>query len=101
MSHTQHTLQEIIDRCKCEVFVTANEHRCDYDSVAVHLADEQTRHGNEPVATPDVIAKMIEMDTVIALQFYPRTTIGFYTVYHYSLDAAINEAFEILDGLQA
>jgi hypothetical protein len=98
-SMTQHTLQDVIDSCKGEVILSANQNRSNYESIRQYLADEQNRH-EELIATREIVAKMIETDRVIQLQFYPRNPIGSYTVYHYSLDAAINEAFGILDGMK-
>ena len=40
----------------------------------------------------DVLNKMIETNTMIELQFYPDTPIGFYKIYHYDLEQAIDIA---------
>lgn len=44
----------------------------------------------------DVIKKIIETDTIVELQFYPNSPIGFYKIYHYDVDKAIDKAIEIL-----
>lgn len=36
---------------------------------------------------------MIETNTIVELQFYPDTPIGFYRVYYCDLDAALDEAY--------
>ena len=47
---------------------------------------------------PEVLAKMIEMDTVIDLQFYPDTPIGSYSILHYDLDLALDEALSCFEA---
>jgi hypothetical protein len=44
----------------------------------------------------EIANKMIEHNTIIDLQFYPNTPIGFYSIYHYDLEMALDEALEIL-----
>jgi hypothetical protein len=85
------TLNELISRCKCGVFVTVNEHRDYYQSAADALIE---RDGYEcpPRIDPAVRAEMIRLNTVVRLQFYPDTPIGSYEIYHYDLDAALAEA---------
>jgi hypothetical protein len=45
----------------------------------------------------DVYEKMKELNTIIELQYYPDTPIGFYKVYHYDLQMAIDEALSSLN----
>lgn len=85
-------LKEIAALCQGGVFVTVNEHRNYYHSVAQHLADR----GDTPDISSEVQAKMIELDTLVELQFYPRTPVGFYRIWHYDLDAALDEALALL-----
>jgi len=90
-------LKELLSRCKAAVSITVNDHRNVYESVETYLHD---REGWEcpPEIEPDVRAKMIETDTVIEVQFYPDTPVGFYSVYHYDLDAALDEALACLNS---
>ena len=44
----------------------------------------------------EVYEKMIELNTIIELQFYPDTPIGSYKIYHYDLEMAIDEALTII-----
>jgi len=39
-------------------------------------------------------------DFIIEIQFYPDTPVGFHVVYHYDLDAALDEALTIIEGLK-
>lgn len=84
-------LPELIRLCKASVTIEANDHRSCYQTVAEFMKDED---GAE--VEPDVLQKMIDTDTVIRLQFYPLTPIGFYVIYHYDAEQAIQKALNIL-----
>lgn len=88
-------LKQLLARCKCGVFLTVNEHRDYYMSVIDRLEELACREC-PPQYTEEVKAKMIETDTIIDLQFYPDTPIGSYSIYHYDLDLALEEALACL-----
>lgn len=83
-------LKELISRCKCGVIVTVNDHRNIYENLEQWLVDNRVDSGI-PMGS-EVWQKMIELDTVINVQFYPNTPVGFYDIYHYDLDAALDQA---------
>ena len=82
-------LKELLSRCKCGVYVSVNEHRDMYESVEDHLS-----HRDIEDVESDVFKKMIETNTIIHIQYYPDTPIGFYSVYHYDLNMALDEALD-------
>jgi hypothetical protein len=84
-------IKELLSLCKCGVSIAINEHRNLHQSVAEALEDTQNL-SCPPDITHDVRAKMIETDTIVVLHFYPLTPVGFYEVWHYDLDAALDEA---------
>jgi hypothetical protein len=84
-------LPELIRLCKASVTLEANDHRSCYQTVQQFMEDEE---GAE--VEPDVMQKMIDTDTIIRLQFYPLTPIGFYVIYHYDVDLAVQQALTIL-----
>jgi hypothetical protein len=89
-------LHEILARCKCGVYLTVNQHRDNYESATDYLKSRAS-YSDECADTPaDIVAKMIETDTIIELQFYPDTSIGCYILFHHDLDAAICEGVRIL-----
>ena len=88
-------LQELISRCKCSVTVSVNDHRDYYRSVSEALIElDICMQGIE--INEDVRAKMIELDTIIEVRFYPDTPISFYLVYHFDLELALDEALACL-----
>lgn len=90
-------LKELMSRCKCGLFLTINEHRDYYQKAEDYLEEIQARQPESPLKiAADVRAKMIELNYIIDLQFYPDTPIGSYSIYHYDLDMALDEALACL-----
>lgn len=86
-------LKELMVRCQCGVFLHVNEHRDYYQKVESYLEDIQARQPENPLEIAvNVRTKMIELDCIIDLQFYPNTPISSYSIYHYDLDMALDEA---------
>lgn len=92
----QDKLNRLIERCKAGVHITVNEHR-NYYETAEHFLAERDSRGDAPLEIdPNVRQQMIDTNTIINLHFYPDTPIGFYEIYHYDLDAALDEALATL-----
>jgi len=89
-------LKKLLERCKCGVYLTINEHRDDYQSAkrSLNYKDEMDC---PPEIEPEVRQKMIDTDTIICCQFYPDTPIGSYEVYHYDLDKCLEECLNCLN----
>jgi len=86
-------LARIIAHCKCGVHLFVNSHRDIYVDIEDEVGNMESL-GLE--IEPDIRAKIIETDTLIDLQAYPDTPIGFYKVLHYDLDAALDEMLQAL-----
>jgi len=87
-------LIQLIEACKCSVHITVNQHRDYYESVDVYMSNR-----DDAEVAPEVLQKMIESDTVIQVQCYPRTPIGSFSVFHYDVKSAIEEAMAELSTL--
>lgn len=87
------TLLEIISHCKCGVYLTVNQHR-DYYKTTSQFIDElfdNDRVDKEDI--PDELKKrMIETNSIVHLQWYPETPVGFNNVYGASLEEVIEKA---------
>lgn len=83
-------LQLLMSICKCSVTVSINRHRDFYESVELYLSE---RDNIEDIPR-EVFEKMISLNTVIEIHFYPDTPVGFYEVFHYDLDKALDEALK-------
>lgn len=84
-------LKYLIENCKNSVTVEVNGHRDIYMSVLEFLEDDS----NE--IDKGILNKMVETDMVVRIQFYPDTPVGFYIVYHYDVEKALDECIEILN----
>lgn len=78
-------IKELKSLCSCSVSIIINQHKDYYDSVEQYFKDNE-----DDDIEPEVMQKMIETDTVIWVQAYPNTPNGFYSVYHYNLDTALD-----------
>ena len=87
----------LLERCKCGVYITVNEHRDIYQSAADKLAELRDHEPDGDLEIEkDIEVKMVELNTIINIHFYPDTPIGFYSLYHYDMNMALCQALEIL-----
>ena len=91
-------MKRILERCKCGVFFTANEHRDYYQKAEEWLIEQMQDQSDIDEIDKDVWKKMIDLDTIYALQFYPETPVGFYRIYHYDYDELVKTAINILEA---
>jgi hypothetical protein len=87
-------LSRIIQRCKCGFYLEVNTHKDDYLSAQDRI-DYLLSIAVEDISD-DMQKKMIELDSIVELTCYVDTPIGSHRVYHYSVDSAIDEMFNIL-----
>jgi hypothetical protein len=92
-------LYNLISQCKCGVYISVNPHRDQYQSVIDWFNDNVFYCDGDAKTeiTEDVMHGMIVENTIIKIQFYPDTPIGFYRVFHYDLEIAIDAALACLD----
>lgn len=82
-------LKELFALCEASVTISHNEHKCLYQSVAYFLNERESYEDLD--LADDVRKAMIDKDQTIMIQAYPKTPIGFYVVYHWDLESAIDE----------
>jgi len=91
-------LSQIQQKCKCSVSISINKYKDYYQTIQEGIDDVNRilgSCGSEPLSK-EMVNKMIECNTIIDLQFYPDTPVGSYSIYHYDLEMALDEALEIL-----
>jgi len=86
-------LTRLIKLCKCGVQLYVNEHRNYYQTVGQQF-DETDKLED---VTLEVLDEMKKRDIMIEVHFYPETPVGFYRVYHYDLESALDEAIKIVE----
>jgi len=85
-------LKKLTDICKCGVHISINEHRNYYDTVESYFKSNFINEEDFKDIEANVYEKMKELDTIVQLQYYPNTPVGFYIIYHYDLEKAIDKA---------
>jgi len=93
-------LSELISLCKSEVLIEVNSHTISYQSVEEYFEDNYETSEKDEI-TDDVMAKMIELNTIVWLCVYPDTPIGSYRFFHYDIDIAVGEMLKHLKGKQS
>jgi len=91
-------MDEIIKRCKFGVYLTVNEHR-DYYSTASTFIDATNERAGRAEIDEELATRLIEADTIVRLQFYPDTPVGFYLIYGTTLEEVVSEAKKLLEKL--
>lgn len=86
-------LKELLAQCKCGLYMQVNPHRDVYETVSDWLENQ-----NEDIEiSAEARAEMIRTNTVIDLQFYPNTPIGFYRIIHYDMDTVLDFALSCFE----
>ena len=86
---------KIVNRCKCGIYLEINGHRDSYQSIKDAIKEINISNKNE--IEEELAKKMIKENTIVSLQFYPDTPIGFYIVYGTSIGEVLNKAIKILE----
>lgn len=89
-------MDEIISKCKCGVYLEVNRYRDYYISIEEAIKDINSI-ATEQEIDDELSARMIAEDSLVSLQFYPNTPIGFYKVYGTALDEVVEKAKECLN----
>ena len=72
--------------------IEVDEHKTVYDTVEAFVNDEKDN------IEPEVLKKMIDTNTTVRVYLYPTTTIGFYIIFHYDVNKAIDQAIKLLNN---
>lgn len=83
-------LKELCSKCKSTVLFSYNQHRSFCESIEDYIGE------NLDEVDKDILEEMKKQDTVVCIQFYPHSSVGFYVVYHYNADEALNKALSLL-----
>lgn len=92
-------MKKIAQRCKAGVYLRINEHKDRYKSAFDYIEELRAIGAieDEDDVEEEILNIMIKTDSIVELTFYPETPIGSYTVYHYDVDLAIEQAHKILN----
>jgi hypothetical protein len=87
-------MELLIEKCKYSVSLTVNSHRDNYESVEEWFNSNPIQEDFKTDIEPEVYEKMKELDTIVELQIYPTSAVGFYLIFHYNLELALDKALE-------
>lgn len=86
-------LKQLIAKCKASVTVSVNPHKDVHESVAQYIGQCISDEDKEDIPA-DVFAEMIKQDTIVNVHFYPNTPVGFYSIYHFDVEKALDLALD-------
>jgi hypothetical protein len=92
-------LIKLINFCKRSVCVEINDHKSFHEKIKNYMEERFYEHLDQ--IGKDVLEKIYELDNLVSIQFYLNTSIGFYRVFHYDLDKALDLALKIADGIKS
>lgn len=84
-------LQELFNRCNSTVEISYNQHKSYHDTIEQSIGDDIND------IKKDVLEEMKKRDVLIRVQFYPHSSVGFFLVYHYDINMAIDKALSLLN----
>lgn len=95
-------LAKILSKCGAAVHLTVNQHKNYYEDVEYYIFNNSCDDAEELIEEigQEAMDGMKERNTVIELQFYPLTPIGFYKLYDYDLERILKRALDILEELE-
>jgi len=85
-------LNYLFATCKGGVFIEYNEHKLYNETVEQFL----TGQGEKQYIDQEIWQQMIELDTIIGIEFYFPARDEPYSIYHYDLDYALDQCLEIV-----
>lgn len=81
---TMEKFKQLVSLCKSSVEISVNDHKDVYESVEQYI-DEVDRKDIDI----DVFSEMVKRNTIVRVQAYPYSPNGFFIVYHYDIDKAV------------
>ena len=85
-------LNYLFAACKGGVFIEYNEHKLYNETVEQFL----TGQGEKEYIEDEIWQMMLDLDTIIGIEFYSPAREESYSIYHYDLNHALDHCLEIL-----
>lgn len=90
-------IQQLVRRSNYWFELSTQPHKWNCETIQKYMQnimniDDDFYKDNEE----EVINKIIELDQLVEIRFYPSSTVWFYQIYHYDLDKALDEACKCL-----
>ena len=92
----QSPLAKLVSLCKCEVSISVNEHRGNYETIQQFF---EIRNGLDSYdISAELLADLVKADCVVQVYCYPRTPVGSYKIIDSDIDRAITRAIAAVLG---
>jgi hypothetical protein len=90
-------LKELISLCKAGLFIDIDDHKNNYQTVEKCFEEKRGYIEDFDEDIPlDIREKCIELDTIISIQAYSHTPVGFFIIYHYDIELAIDKMIQLI-----
>jgi len=84
-------LKKLVEACKFGLDICAKNH----NPLFMNMWDYLYKYSNEPNEISDKIGNN---ENLIEITCYPDSAVGYFTVYHYDIELAIDEALTIIEN---
>jgi hypothetical protein len=81
--------KELVSLCKGSIKISVNGNKDYYESIDEYINEKDIEYIDK-----DIFKEMIKRNIVVKIQVYPHTPIGFFLIYHYDIDEAVNIALQ-------
>lgn len=81
--------KELASICRAGVSISVNPHKSVFESVDEYMSEEVREYVQD-----GAFDQMVLLDTIVEIQAYPLSSVGFILVHHHDIDAAISIALE-------
>ncbi len=92
MSELAVKIKKLTDVCKGGFSIEVNPHSGTYESIEEYLGDEIK---NNDISAED-LSRVIKSNTLICVQAYPNTPVGFYLIFDDDVEKAIDRIIEYI-----
>jgi hypothetical protein len=81
--------KELVSLCKGSIKISVNGNKDYYESIDEYINEKDIEYIDK-----DIFKEIIKRNIVVKIQVYPHTPIGFFLIYHYDIDEAVNIALQ-------
>jgi len=87
-------LKKLVEACKFGFDICINSHKPFHQTIEDYLNDRVSFSDVEL----EVYSGIIERQNVVEISCYPENSVSYFTVYHYDIELAIDEALKIIEN---
>lgn len=90
-------LIELISLTKAGLFIEIDDHKNNYQTVEKYFEEKRGYIEDFDEDLPlGIKEKCIKLNTIISIQAYSDTPVGFFIIYHYDIELAIDKMIQLI-----